>query len=269
MSEIGEANGREKTQNPIPPESSNAKERLIEKKQWVSSQRERLERGEIPADIFDANIAMEILSRELEIEQKEQLVDALRAEIYEDSLVEAESEQALQNYLDELVGNHECFGLILGDIDHFRDVNTQAGHQGGDNAIIKVAEKMSRVLRTVPENESDTRSVDRFFRRHGDEFAIVVRNLTPDEEGKRNLKEVMERVRQEVAANPIPLEINGQQTEKQLTVSLGGAVTPKGTSVNPDKFIHLVDKQALYQAKDEGRNTTFVINYDQPTTIAA
>jgi PleD family two-component response regulator len=79
----------------------------------------------------------------------------------------------------------------------------------------------------------------------------------------------MERVRTEVAAEPIELEISGQPVKKGLTVSLGGAVTPKDTRVNPDKFIHLVDTQGLYQAKDEGRNKTFVINYDQPKTVAA
>jgi PleD family two-component response regulator len=88
-------------------------------------------------------------------------------------------------------------------------------------------------------------------------------------EGKAKLKEIMERVRSEVEKEPIELEINGKPVKKSLSVSLGGAVSPSGQQVDPDKFIHLVDTHALYQAKDEGRNTTFVLNYDKPKALAA
>lgn len=267
MNETNETSGLIEKTTPPSTESS-IKQRLLEEKVWVAAERQRLTNGQITEDVFDANIALKIVSKEIEGNKKDQLIESLRSQIYEDDLVEAESEEALQLCIDELIGNGECFGVILGDIDHFRDVNTEAGHKGGDNAIIKVAERMSRALRLSQEENND-RPLDRFFRRHGDEFAIIIRNLTPDMEGKKNLKEAMERVREEVAKEPIEIENDGQIIKKHLTVSLGGAVTPQGTSVHPDKFIHLVDTQGLYQAKDEGRNTTFVVNYDKPKTLAA
>lgn len=247
------------------------KERLEERKRWVAEQRALLNKGELSEDDFDEIVATKIQTRQDKLDAQEVLIDTLRDQVYVDKLAEAESEEALQMYLDELVTSGECFGVVLGDIDHFRDVNSETGHQGGDNAIVKVAERMSKALRRTEENvtEDSKREADRFFRRHGDEFAIVVRKLTPDKEGKQKLKYVMERVKDEVASQPFEITSGDITVQKSLTVSLGGAVTPAEGEIDPDKFIHMVDTQALYQAKDNGRNTTHVLNLDQPRQEAA
>ena len=246
----------------------NTEERFKKRKNWVSEKRALLNSGETTEDQFDILLAEEIQKRQDTIDTDAALIESLRDFIYTDKLVEAESEEALQGFLDELVNKGECFGLILGDIDHFRDVNTEMGHQGGDNAIVKVAERMSRALRGNEETD-EKREGDRFFRRHGDEFAIVIRKLSPNMEGKMELRSIMERVRTGVESEPFELTVEAKTTARSLTVSLGGAVTADASAIDPDRFIHLVDTQALYPAKDLGRNNSFVLNLDQPQLQAA
>ncbi|WP_162232323.1 GGDEF domain-containing protein [Methylogaea oryzae] len=122
--------------------------------------------------------------------------------------------------------------LIAVDLDHFKQVNDAHGHPCGDQVLITVTQCIKHVVR----------GSDLVYRYGGEEFMI----LAPDTatEGAATLAE---RIRHQVEIMPCPTE----QGDVNVTVSVGVATLASGESER-----HLVARadQALYQAKNEGRN---------------
>jgi diguanylate cyclase (GGDEF)-like protein len=126
-------------------------------------------------------------------------------------------------------------GLVLFDIDHFKQKNDTYGHLAGD-AILR---ELARVVRAKLRRE------DIFARVGGEEFAI----LTP-EVGLLGVHEVAEKVRAVVARTSFTFEQHVMST----TVSLGVAAFT-GKADTPDDLYRRADA-GLYQAKQGGRNRT-------------
>jgi diguanylate cyclase (GGDEF)-like protein/PAS domain S-box-containing protein len=126
--------------------------------------------------------------------------------------------------------------LIMLDIDHFKKVNDTFGHQFGDKVLCHIAE----ILRT------NTRRTDTVARYGGEEFIILLPE-TPLVGGG----EVAERIRQATAKSVICDNLNNIA----VTVSLG--VTNFSLEDNIDSFVKRAD-QALYKAKDAGRNAVCI-----------
>ncbi|HVB96164.1 MAG TPA: diguanylate cyclase [Chloroflexota bacterium] len=136
-------------------------------------------------------------------------------------------------------------GLLLIDIDHFKVVNDQFGHQTGDRVIREISHTLNHVVRNT----------DIVARYGGEEFAVILPGA-PEE----NLAAIGEKIRQAVhdwrESNTIAPGI-------QITVSVGGAAaTPSGTSV--DALINAADA-ALYQAKTAGRDCVRIVGIRDST----
>ncbi len=121
--------------------------------------------------------------------------------------------------------------LLLLDLDHFKQVNDQRGHQVGDQVLANVGATLRNVLRVR----------DFAGRNGGEEFAV----LLPDTSITEAL-EIAERVRATVA------EISLPGSDVSVTASIGVAVFPDHAST-PDRLERLADA-ALYLAKRQGRN---------------
>ncbi len=117
------------------------------------------------------------------------------------------------------------------DIDHFKLVNDQYGHSGGDFILQVVVERALKALRAY----------DSLGRIGGEEFLIVMPGVGP-----RDAEIVLERLRKTVRDSPVDL----QGLEITVTVSIGGAVSG-GESM--DDLLNLAD-EALYRAKGGGRD---------------
>jgi diguanylate cyclase (GGDEF)-like protein len=128
-------------------------------------------------------------------------------------------------------------GLVMLDIDDFKQVNDTYGHQQGDLVLREVA----RVLR------ANSREIDEPARYGGEELAVALPQT--DLEGTYNLAE---RVRVAVAALEIP-RLDGQGILR-VTASLGAAGLPE-TAEDKDGLIAAADA-ALYRAKRAGKNRT-------------
>ncbi len=124
------------------------------------------------------------------------------------------------------------FSVIMLDLDHFKRVNDRHGHMAGDCVLKEAARLFQECMR-----ESDT-----LFRFGGEEFTILLSNS--DEEGARQLAE---RIRGAMAARTIHCDGH----ELRLTVSAG--VAQWSADEAPDRVL-LRSDQALYAAKDQGRN---------------
>ncbi len=129
-------------------------------------------------------------------------------------------------------------GVLMLDLDHFKQVNDVYGHLAGD-AVLKV------VATTITDHVRDYDSVGRFG---GEEFVVLLPGASETE-----VIPVAERVRQAVMA--IEAEVptaSGPKVVRGLSVSIGVAVYPSGGAVL-ERLLHVADS-ALYQAKNSGRN---------------
>ncbi|NRA81213.1 MAG: GGDEF domain-containing protein [Pseudoalteromonas sp.] len=134
----------------------------------------------------------------------------------------------LQNKL-----NQQVSSLISIDIDHFKAVNDQYGHDIGDELIISIT---NTIVQTV-------RYSDRVGRVGGEEFLIVLENQSLE-----HAKDIAERIRLSVA------EKEHTSLSISATISLGVIeIAPNETSEQAAKRVDL----HLYEAKRRGRNTVF------------
>lgn len=159
----------------------------------------------------------------------------LQRQALTDPLTHIMNRRAILGRLTEEMARAPRQGLPLSigvmDIDHFKMVNDQHGHAGGDNVLKTVVERALRALRAY----------DALGRIGGEEFLIVMPGV-----GSRDAAIVLERIRHIIRQSPI--EMPG--TEITVTVSIGGAVN---AGESADELLHLAD-EALYRAKGEGRD---------------
>ena len=128
--------------------------------------------------------------------------------------------------------NQTVLTVLLLDLDHFKRVNDNHGHDAGDNVLIETAVRMKSMLRTP----------DMVARWGGEEFLIVLPNTPLD-----GALLAAEKIRSRIADTPF--YINGQAL--RITASLGIAQSTHDCST--ESLLRLVDK-ALYAAKSRGRN---------------
>jgi diguanylate cyclase (GGDEF)-like protein/PAS domain S-box-containing protein len=124
------------------------------------------------------------------------------------------------------------FGVLMADIDLFKQVNDTFGHDVGDQALAMVARTLAFGLRG-----SDV--VGRFG---GEEFVVVVAHADA-----ARLTAVGERLRSLVAAS----RLVAARTPVEVTISLGGTLVAPGD--NAETMLRRADAM-LYTAKKEGRN---------------
>ena len=140
---------------------------------------------------------------------------------------------------------HAQLTLILIDIDHFKTFNDHYGHQAGDDALKEVANVIAL---------SAQRPLDFAARFGGEEFSLIL--YGPAHEYGRELPE---QLRESVRGLKIPH--SESSTDQYLTVSIGVALLLPGSARSLAGAIQMAD-EALYQAKEEGRNRVIVKESD-------
>jgi len=134
------------------------------------------------------------------------------------------------------------FSLCLMDLDHFKSVNDRHGHLGGDEVLRQFAMLVLSEIRTLDRVGRDGMGDENFGRFGGEEFMLVMPET--DLEGSQVC---IERIRRKVAETPFQVE--GKAV--RLTMSCGVAAFRPGEDLRAT--LARAD-QALYQAKDEGRD---------------
>ena len=114
---------------------------------------------------------------------------------------------SLLERLDQMVSEGGRFGLLVFNLDQFREINIELGHMAGDQVLQAVVDRVNSVMRAS----------DELFRVGGDEFAVVLATL-----GSPNLAELAANRIVEVIARPV--EIAG--TRLSLSVHAGVAIFP-------------------------------------------
>lgn len=139
---------------------------------------------------------------------------------------------ALDSAAEELKRYGWDFGVLFVDIDHFKRVNDDYGHQAGDDILHMVAQALRATLR----------SFDFVGRWGGEEFVVILPHITDE-----LLIRVSERCRAAVAESSYHIE----GREVHVTISIGAVIANPGES--PEECVARADK-LMYQSKSKGRN---------------
>jgi len=125
-------------------------------------------------------------------------------------------------------------GVLMMDLDHFKQVNDTYGHLTGDRVLLRIA----RVARSV------LREGDILVRYGGEEFLAILPGAS-----RHDVANIGDRLRRKVS------ETRLEEGDESIvvTISLGGISFPENDVANETELVNRADL-ALYQAKESGRN---------------
>ena len=168
-------------------------------------------------------------NRELEKLSRHDGLTGIANRRYFDSYLETEVRRAARE--------RQPLSLILADVDHFKAFNDHNGHQAGDDCLRQVASALSTAGR---------RPADLAARYGGEEFAMVLPGTAP--EGAVDVAQGVSRVIAGLAISHARSAVG-----QSVTLSQGiASVTPAKETSSEDLILRA--DQALYQAKQQGRN---------------
>ncbi len=129
------------------------------------------------------------------------------------------------------------------DIDHFKQYNDTYGHQDGDTTLKLVANALKKTL-----NRPD----DYTFRLGGEEFGLLY-HITNEEDGLN----IANQARQNI--ENLKIEHTGNSASSYVTISSGLYII-KSDDINSEDIIYKKSDEALYVAKQNGRNQVSIVS---------
>jgi diguanylate cyclase (GGDEF)-like protein len=147
--------------------------------------------------------------------------------------------QALEMECMRFARNHAPISVLMIDLDYFKEVNDQYGHQVGDAVLVIVAQRLLAGIRKT----------DALARYGGEEFSVLLPETQCD-----GARVIAERIREAVCKSPVNVE--GQPIP--ISVSIGVASHAGDHEADPQILLKKADL-ALYRAKAAGRNRSEVI----------
>lgn len=167
-----------------------------------------------------------------EMREKEKIMEAAEKDFLTQTFNKGAAESRIELWMKENAGAQRA-GLLMIDVDNFKQVNDTFGHISGDRVLREVTKKISAIFR-----ESDV-----VGRIGGDEFVVLMKNIQDTEAVTRKAQEII-RIFESCRV--------GVQKEYCISGSIGIALFPEdGTA-----YKELLGKadQALYYAKAHGKN---------------
>lgn len=193
-------------------------------------------------DVSEQENAIELLKKQnAQLQQRladiEQLKNRIREQSIRDPLTNLYNRRFLNEFMERELAlarrNQKPLAVVMLDLDHFKQLNDQFGHQTGDKVIEMVAKHLLR----------ESRRTDVLFRYGGEEFLVILPNTNANQ--AQHLAENW-RLHVEQA------QVFAKHQAVNITLSAGISVYPEhGTTAF--NLIQAAD-EALYQAKAAGRN---------------
>ena len=149
----------------------------------------------------------------------------------------------IQEEMNRAKRHNSTMALMMLDVDFFKHYNDTYGHQAGDNVLIRIAEILK---------EYSSRSGDYAFRLGGEEFALLITNMSDDE-----YLTLGHRILNEVEALEILHEKN--DSSSYVTISMGIYVYHPEFVMSHEELYKEADDR-LYMAKDRGRNQVVLLS---------
>jgi diguanylate cyclase (GGDEF)-like protein/PAS domain S-box-containing protein len=148
-------------------------------------------------------------------------------------------EEALQHEIYRAARTRNSIGILMADIDHFKDFNDLYGHASGDTVLIELAKFF----------KSRMRKTDVVCRYGGEEFILVL----PDSPLQESMARA-DQLREEVKAMRVS---HAGQLVGPVTLSIGVSTYP-ASGTDPNALLLAADS-ALYRAKHEGRDKVIAL----------
>ena len=185
-----------------------------------------------------------------DVSERKQNEARIRQLAFYDPLTQLPNRRLLMDRLNHAIIStmrHNTHGAVLFiDLDNFKILNDTKGHHIGDQLLLHVAERLKACVRAE----------DTVSRLGGDEFLVMLENLSPEAgEAAREVERVAEKVRLSLSQ---PYFFQDRQKsvdpcEFHSTPSIGICLF-RGCTVPVDEILKRAD-MAMYQAKDAGCNT--------------
>jgi diguanylate cyclase (GGDEF)-like protein len=166
-----------------------------------------------------------------------------------DMLTRVENRRAFHLSIDteiaRAIRRAEPLTVMLGDLDHFKAINDNHGHQVGDRVLRAVAQEIAGMLRKT----------DHVCRYGGEEFALILPSCD------RTLAlEIAERIRARIASLRIASD-SGIEVSASISLGVTCWIYPQPNSTDvADRLIKIAD-DAAYHAKQGGRNRVEYLNF--------
>jgi two-component system cell cycle response regulator len=204
-----------------------------------------------PFDNHELNVRLRAGRRIVEL-QDELLTtrEALREQATHDALTRLWNRHAIFDMLHKELARgtreHSPVGVLLLDLDHFKNINDTYGHVAGDAVLRETARRMM----------ASVRPYDGIGRYGGEEFLIIL----PGCDEAMTQKQA-ERIRNAIGKEPMNLA----ESSARVTASFGATTALPGNKCDVEQLIHVAD-EALYRAKALGRDrSVFAACADSPT----
>jgi len=172
------------------------------------------------------------------------LEDQLKQHAYYDPLTNLANRKLLHDRLTQSIANitrHKKFAALLFlDLDNFKTINDSLGHDFGDQILKNVATRL----------QSNFREIDSISRFGGDEFVILINDLSTEKQLAYALVTHMVHKLTTLLAKPYLI----QQQELFISASIGISLFPTESQQTSDDIIKMADI-AMYAAKNEGKST--------------
>jgi len=176
-----------------------------------------------------------------DITDRRRQTEAIETLAFKDPLTGLPNRALFQHRFQEAVTASEAlgemFGLIMIDVDHFKDINDTLGHDAGDALLKRLAGMLQHAFR----------SNDTVARLGGDEFAVILRGLHGEADMLRPIVKLQDLLRQ-------PIEHGGRSFTASASI---GAALHGDPDADPAHMIKNADI-ALYRAKETGRNRSIM-----------
>ncbi|MCA1030895.1 sensor domain-containing diguanylate cyclase [Bacillus timonensis] len=180
-----------------------------------------------------------------DIRERQKTEALIKHMAFHDPLTNLPNRRYFYDRLDEIIlkakeDNGFQVAVFYLDLDGFKEVNDQYGHELGDEIIIQVTRRISNCIR-----ESDT-----FARLGGDEFTVLLSDIS-NEEVERIAKRIIEKVKQPFKVQDLMIDISTSIGISYLSSQLD----------NGKVLVHQADL-AMYEAKVNGKNKYYIYSED-------
>jgi len=152
----------------------------------------------------------------------------------------------MKNELNRIRNKDGALGILILDIDFFKRYNDLYGHIEGDKCLKLVAQVIKNSL---------FRKTDLAFRIGGEEFAVIIHDITTSD-----LELIAQRIHQELALKQI--EHSHSTVAQYVTISIGAVMFDYQQGLQIEDMVKIADN-AMYQAKHQGRNCTVDLDCTQ------
>lgn len=159
----------------------------------------------------------------------------LQNESYHDPLTKIYNRRYMERYVEMNLDVTDACAMFLIDIDNFKTVNDELGHEAGDELLCRISD----ILRT------NFRKTDCVARIGGDEFVILMPHITDRAHVANKAKKILKE---------FPIVLYGEENKKEVVISLsiGIIFTKSGENLEYEELYRRADS-FMYKAKKNGK----------------